>query len=187
MAFLGSGLSRRLYAELATFGLVGAVCLAADILLFNLFAFGLGMAPVRAKALQLVITAVIAFFGHRHVTFRHRHGGGYRREVSTFLTSTAATVLLSLAPVWAARHVLGITSVLGLNVANLIGIGLGTAVRYLSYRYVVWIHDHPAQQLGEPFVVDERPGSGAGGAVDGLAREHRRGRLLEVQDELIRE
>src|SRR5438552_10668301 len=125
---------RGLVAELAVFGVVGVVCLVADIVLFNVFAFGAGLNPILAKSIGLVITGVMAFFGHRHMTFRHRRGGGLGREIWRFLLATLATVILSLLPLYAARHVAGITSFVGLNVANLVGVALGTAARYLAYR-----------------------------------------------------
>ena len=132
-------LKRALAAELTVFGVVGIVCLVADIVLFNAFVFGLGMGPVPGKAIGLVITGAMAFFGHRHFTFRRRRGPGrVGHEVSRFTVATVATILLSLLPVYAARHWFGVTSVVGLNVANIVGIGLATVVRFLAYRYVVW-------------------------------------------------
>src|SRR4051794_19714651 len=125
-------MTRRIYAELAAFGVVGAVCLVADVVLFNALAFGAGLNPVVAKLIGLVITGLMAFFGHRHITFRHRHGGSYGREVSRFLAATATTVFLSLVPLFAARHLAGVTSIVGLNVANVLGIALGTVARYLA-------------------------------------------------------
>jgi putative flippase GtrA len=132
-------IKRALIAELTVFGFVGVACLVADIVLFNVFVFGVGMGPVPGKAIGLVITGAMAFFGHRHFTFRHRRlPGRVHHEVGRFVVATGATILLSLLPVYAARHVVGVTSVLGLNIANVVGIALGTAVRYLAYRYVVW-------------------------------------------------
>ena len=65
-------------------------------------------------------------------------GGGYRREVPLFVLVTLVTVVLSLLPLYAVRHMAGLTSVLWLNLANLIGIALGTAARFGAYRGMVW-------------------------------------------------
>jgi putative flippase GtrA len=169
---------QRLHAELAAFGVVGGICLATDLVLFNVFAFKLGITPVLAKAIDMVITGVMAFFGHRFITFRHRDGGGIRREVPVFVAVTLASVALGLLPLVIVRHGLGLTSVLALNVANLLGIALGTAARYVSYRGVVWKHD-PQTSAGS---VVQLP------IVDST-RSHQvtRGRLLEMQDELVGE
>jgi putative flippase GtrA len=185
--------TRRLYAELAAFGVVGAACLVADIALFNALAFGAGLNPVLAKLLGLVATGLMAFFGHRHITFRHRHGGSYGREVSRFLASTVATVILSLVPLYVARHVAGITSVVGLNVANLVGIALGTVARYLAYRHIVWVHAGSDEPVGEAvaasWVGEDDAGSGsAEAAAASLSGDQRgTGGVLQLQDELVRE
>jgi len=131
-------LKRFVKAEFAVFGFVGAACLVGDIVFFNVFAFKLGMPPLVAKSVSMIITGAMAFFGHRHLTFRARAGGGYRREVPLFVVITLATVVLSLLPLYVVRHMAGLTSVLWLNIANLIGIAPGTAVRFGAYRGLVW-------------------------------------------------
>src|SRR5581483_3347749 len=104
----------------------------------NFFAFTVGLTPVLAKAVDMVITGVMAFFGHRMWTFRHRHGGGAQREVTMFTVVTVASVALSLLPLVVARHWIGTSSVFWLNIANLVGIVLGTAARYVTYKGLVW-------------------------------------------------
>ena len=188
MSRLRKALPRRLVAELAAFGTVGAICLIADVVLFNVFAFVVGMTPVLAKCVGLVITGLMAYFGHRHVTFRHRHGGGYRRELPRFVAVTVVTVVLSLLPLYLARHVAGLTSVLALNVANIVGIALGTAARYLAYRFFVWTHLHEGDAASG--VAPTAPVSGGGVVAAGsdISLDDPRGRgLLEVQHELVRE
>ena len=170
---------KRLVAELAAFGVIGVVCLASDILLFNLLAFGLGLQLLVAKSIGMVITGTMAYFGHRHVTFRHREGGGHGREVPVFVVVTLATVALSLAPIYAVRHLAGSSSVLWLNIANLTGIALGTITRYVAYRTLVW------SDTGER--ADES-GRGAG-LIDVTVPSDHAGhlRVLEVDYELVRE
>ena len=148
-------------AEFAVFGIVGAACLVGDIVFFNVFAFKVGMPPLIAKCVSMVITGAMAFFGHRHLTFRTRAGGGYRREVPMFVLVTLVTVVLSLLPLYVVRHMAGLTSVLWLNVANLIGIALGTAARYGAYRGLVW-----SQVEVEAPVLPLAPLTSAGDAVD---------------------
>ena len=159
-------LKQLLRAEFAVFGFVGAACLVGDVVFFNVFAFQVGMSPLVAKSVSLVITGAMAFFGHRHLTFRGRAGGGYRREVPLFVLVTLVTVVLSLLPLYAARHLAGLTSVLWLNVANLVGIALGTAARFGAYRGVVWT---TVETTGGPegsAAVVVSPLSSAGDPVD---------------------
>jgi putative flippase GtrA len=168
----------RLLAEAAAFGVIGALCLASDIVLFNLLAFGLGLPLLLAKSIGMVITGTMAYLGHRHVTSRHREGGGHGREIPVFVAVTLATVALSLLPIYLVRE-LGSTSVLWLNVANLTGIALGTITRYVAYRTLVW------SDRTEPV---EGSGRGAGVGDERLAG-HDAGPLgrLEVDYELVGE
>lgn len=135
----------QIVAEMATFGAVGAVCLVTDLVLFNVLTFGVGLLPEIAKGLTMVVTGTMAFVGHRSVTFRHRQGRGVVHEVPVFVAVTLLSLAAGLAPLWLAREVLGLTGPIWLNVANLIGIGLGAGARYLAYRHLVWATPRPAE------------------------------------------
>jgi putative flippase GtrA len=131
-------LRHRLAAELATFGLVGAICLATDIVLFNVLVFGADLAPVPAKIITMAITGTMSFFGHRHVTFRGRKGAGLSSEVFQFTALTALSLVAGLAPLWLVRNVADLGGPIWLNAANIVGIALGAGLRYVAYRQVVW-------------------------------------------------
>lgn len=169
MPFVARVLRHRLTAELATFGLVGGICLVTDIVLFNVLAFGLGVNPVLAKAVTMLVTGTMAFIGHRKVTFRHRKGAGLGREVVLFTAVTAASLVCGLAPIWLVRSGLDHTGPLWLNAANLVGIALGSVVRYLAYRHVVWGEDDPTHtsQPTEPAdpSATASPAPGAAGSA----------------------
>jgi putative flippase GtrA len=157
--FVARLLRHRLTAELATFGLVGGVCLVTDIVLFNVLAFGVGVAPVLAKAVTMLVTGTMAFIGHRTVTFRHRQGAGLGREAVLFAAVTAASLVAGLAPIWLVRSGLGHSGPLWLNAANLVGIALGSGVRYLAYRHVVWVEDPTSDRGGTPTPAPGATGS----------------------------
>ena len=54
----------------------------------------------------------------------------------------ARVACLTLATLAVAVHVLGVTSPLGVNLAgNVVGVALGTLVRYTCYRYLVFTGD----------------------------------------------
>ena len=182
-------LRQRLAVELAAFGVIGAVCLVSDIVLFNVFTFGAGLSPVAAKAVGMVITGTMAFFGHRHVTFRHHRGDqSYRREVTTFTVATLLTVLLSLLPLFVAKTVVGTHDVVLLNGANLLGIALGTLARYLAYRHVVWAAAPTGPDAGTGVDPAELGGGAAGFVENAVAgQDARPGGLLELEHELVGE
>jgi putative flippase GtrA len=171
-------LLQRLHPELGVFGVVGGICLVTDVVLFNVFVFELGMPAVLAKAVDMVITGVMAYFGHRFVTFRHRTGGGVRREVPAFIAVTLASVVLGLLPLVVVRHLLGVTTFFWLNIANLAGIALGTAARYVTYRSVVWKHLPVDPASGSRAIVVAEPA--------GARQVGSRG-LLEMEHELVGE
>ena len=165
---------RGLVAQVATFGVVGLVCLLTDIGLFNGLVFGLGRPPLEAKCWALLVTSSMAYLGHRQLTFRDRRGAGHRQDIARFAALTLLTTGLSLAPLYVARTIDG-TGVVWLNAANLVGIAMGAAVRFVGYRSLVWSQ---AAQLGD--------GSVPLGSA--LARDDvRRLGLLEMQDELVGE
>lgn len=124
--------------EVVAFGLVGGVCLATDVVLFNVLAFAAGLLPELAKGLTMLVTGTLAFLGHRYVTFRHRQGRGVAHEVPLFAIVTGLSLAAGLGPIWLARAVMGLNGALWLNAANLVGIALGAGARYLAYRHVVW-------------------------------------------------
>jgi putative flippase GtrA len=160
-------LRHRLVAELAAFGFVGGLCLATDIILFNVLVFGAGMAAVPAKALTMVVTGTIAFVGHRHVTFRHRRRLGISWEAPLFVAVTGLSLVAGLAPVWLARHVADLDGPVWLNAANLVGIAIGTVLRYMAYRHIVW------SDSDVPVAESEAATSEAATPVAGPARSAR--------------
>ncbi|MGY1604100.1 GtrA family protein [Geodermatophilus sp. SYSU D00815] len=144
---------RLLLKELSAFGVVGACCFVLDLALFQVCYAHLGVDAVTAKLVSTVVSTTAAYFGHRHWSFSHRARTGLRREYSLFVAVNAVTLLLGLAVVWTVRYPLGQESAWVLQLANLASIGLGTVVRYLSYRRWVFVaHDHPAAavRLDEP-------------------------------------
>jgi len=66
---------------------------------------------------------------------------------------------ITLTFVWFTHDVLGFTSLLADNIsANVIGLGLGTAVRFVLYRYWVW--GYRPNEPGEPSLAsldDQEP------------------------------
>jgi len=198
MVFMASAqlLRQRLAVELAAFGVIGAVCLVSDIVLFNVFTFGAGLSPIAAKSVGMVITGTMAFFGHRHVTFRHHRGDQtYRREVTMFVMATLLTVLLSLLPLFVAKNLVHTHDVVLLNGANLLGIALGTLARYLAYRHVVWAAAPTGPDAGtgiDPVELGGGGASGSGRVAAGLdqavaGEDTGPSGLLELEHELVGE
>jgi putative flippase GtrA len=125
---------RLLLKELSAFGIVGAVCFAIDILLFQLLYAHVGLGAVTAKLIATLVSMTVAYFAHRYWSFSHRARTGLRREYLLFAVVNGATLLLNIGVVAFVRYPLGQESPLVLQLANVAGIAAGTVIRYLCYR-----------------------------------------------------
>lgn len=141
---------RHLVHELAKFGIIGSVALVVDLGIFNalLFAGGEGPLhghPLTAKTVSVTVATTVAYFGNRHWTFRHRGRSGVRREYVLFFLLNGIGLAIALTCLATSHYLLDLTSPLADNVAaNVVGLGLGTAFRFWSYRRYVFVHpDEP--------------------------------------------
>jgi putative flippase GtrA len=147
---------RRLSPELVRFGTVGAIALIVDIGGFNLLRYGGGSGPLHgrpltAKALSTVAATIVAYAGNRWWTYRKHPRGNAAREYVTFFGLNAIGLVIGLAVLWFTHYVLNLTSPLSDNMALLVGIALGTAFRFWSYRRFVFTPGDPlAETLKEP-------------------------------------
>jgi putative flippase GtrA len=133
--------------ELSAFGVVGAVCFVIDVGLFQLLYAHVGLGAITAKGLATLVSMTVAYFAHRYWSFSHRARTGLRREYLLFAVVNGATLLLNVGIVAFVRYPLGQESALVLQVANIVGIALGTVIRYLAYRQWVFpAHDSSAAE-----------------------------------------
>jgi putative flippase GtrA len=118
------------------FGVVGLLGYVVDLSIFNVLRLGAAEdasqvlwynAPLGAKFISVSVATLVTWFGNRYWTFRE-----HRRQ--NFLLE-----LLSLACLWVSHYVLGYTSLLADNIsANVIGLVIATAFRFIAYRY--WVY-----------------------------------------------
>jgi putative flippase GtrA len=141
---------RLLAKELSAFGVVGGVCFFIDVLLFQLLYVYVGLGAVTAKCLATLVSMTVAYFAHRYWSFSHRARTGLRREYLLFALVNGATLLLNVGAVAFARYTLGQEGALVLQMANVAGIAVGTAIRYLSYRRWVFPAQVPTAASSPP-------------------------------------
>jgi putative flippase GtrA len=120
--------------ELSAFGVVGVVNLFVDIGLFNLMHFGVGLGPLTSKVISTSVATTSAYFMNRHWSFSHRARTGLAREYTLFFLLNGVALAMGLVVLGMTRYGFGLTDKLSLNVANLIGIGVGTMFRFWSYK-----------------------------------------------------
>lgn len=129
---------RGLFSELAKFGTVGAMSFAIDVAIFNAVLLVLDK-PLTAKVISTVFAATNAFLLNRAWSFKHRERTTVRREYSLFFVLNAVGLSISLLCLAVSHYVLGFESRLADNIAaNGVGLVLGTAFRFWSYRRFVW-------------------------------------------------
>lgn len=135
---------RQLLAQVLKFGLVGGVGFLVDTGIYNLLVLTvlsderfLG-APLVAKAIATVVAIATNWLGNRLWTFRqHRRHDSTREGVEFFAVSLVGLVIGAL-PLGVSHYLLGWDSLFADNIANLVGLGLGSVFRFALYRWWVF-------------------------------------------------
>ncbi|TMR96118.1 GtrA family protein [Nonomuraea basaltis] len=137
---------RRLYErfaslvhELAKFGSIGAVAFLIDLGLLNLCSVVLELGPLTSKVAAATVSTTFAYAGNRYWTFRHREQSGLRREYFLFFLLNGIALLFGMLTIGFTTYTLNLHDTLSLNIANIVGVGLGTLFRYWSYKKWVFL------------------------------------------------
>jgi len=142
-----------LVRELMKFGVVGSVALVVDIGVFNLVLHATDK-PLTAKTVSTVLATTVAYVGNRNWTFRRRSKSTVRREYALFFLLNAVGLGIALSCLAISHYVLDFTSRLADNIAaNVIGLGLGTAFRFWSYRR--WVFPELLPEAAAPDALQE--------------------------------
>jgi putative flippase GtrA len=143
---------RLLLKEISGFGVVGAVCFAADLGLFQLLYAHLGVGAVTAKVASTLVATTMAYLGHRFWSFSHRVHQRPARQYAVFALINGFTLLFGAVVVAVVRYPLHHEGVLLIQIANLGSIAVGTVVRYFGYRQ--WVFTAPGPVAEEPEGAD---------------------------------
>jgi putative flippase GtrA len=134
--------------ELSAFGAVGVINLFVDIGLFNALHFGQGIGPLTSKVISTTVATTSAYFMNRYWSFSHRARTGLAREYTLFFLLNGVALLMGLLVIGTTRYGLGLTDKFSINMANLVGIGIGTVFRFWSYKR--WVFPaHQARGLAD--------------------------------------
>ncbi len=125
--------------EGAKFGIVGLSGVVVVIVGADLLRYSLGLEKFIALTLATVAATVATFLGNRYWSFRHRQGSGAGNESVMFFVLNGVGLLIQYACLGLVTDVVGLQGRLWYNVANLLGIGLGTLFRFWSYRKWIWV------------------------------------------------
>ena len=142
-----------LVREMLKFGVVGAVAFVIDFGGYNLLVYGphlMGMLgegatqgvlhdkPLTAKIISAALATVVAWLGNRLWTFRHRRNRQAVHELALFVFFNVVAMVMAVACLGISRYVLGLDSQLSDNLANIVGIAIGTLFRFWAYRKFVF-------------------------------------------------
>jgi putative flippase GtrA len=139
--------TRRMLAELLRFLAVGGIATAVSFLGFNALVHGAltGVAPMKDRpvAAYIMVNAVagvVAYAGMRVWAFRHRQVRDAVSSVVSFFVLGAMTMTVPVVCLMVSRSVLGLSTVWADNIsANVVGLGLGTALRFWVFRRFVFL------------------------------------------------
>lgn len=142
--------SSALLQQLWKFALVGGVGFVVDVAVFNalrLTVFAperVHEGPLLAKTVSTAIAIIANWLGNRYWTFGPHRSTRGAMEALEFLAVSVLGMLVGLACLWVSHYLLGLDTVLADNISsNVIGLGLGSAVRFALYRQ--WVY-HPARR-----------------------------------------
>ncbi|WP_279432487.1 GtrA family protein [Labedella endophytica] len=145
------------------FGVVGGVGFVIDVGLFNLLRVGVFgddhffQGAIGAKLVSTSVAIVFNWIGNRYWTFREHRRSDVLREFAEYVAVAIGGLLIGLLCLWVSHHVLGFTSLLADNIsANVVGLVLGTAFRFLLYRFWVWGHHRTTRRELEETDVEVR-------------------------------
>jgi putative flippase GtrA len=125
--------------ELTKFGTIGAAAFVIDTGLYNLFLLVVDLGPLTSKVFATVVSASFAYVGNRFWTFRHREQSGLRREYFLFFLLNGIALLFGVLVIGFTTYTLKMDDPVSANIANIIGVGLGTLFRFWSYKKWVFL------------------------------------------------
>ncbi len=134
---------RQLINEGAKFGIIGI----AGVVVYNLVDNALlGVGPLKAATVAVIVTTVISYVANRYWSFRHRERTTVPRETVLFFALNGVGLLIQWAAVGFTYYGIGETGKLANFIANNLGIVLGTLFRFWSYRKWVWAAQQAAPE-----------------------------------------
>jgi putative flippase GtrA len=128
------------------FGVVGLVGYVVDVGIFNLLRVGFSHVPpfnepFVPKIISVAVAIAITWFGNRYWTFREHRRKNYLLELLEFGAVAIGGLLIGLLCLFVSHSILGLTDPLSDNISgNVVGLLLGTAFRFLLYRF--WVYGH---------------------------------------------
>lgn len=144
---------RHLSRPAAAFAVVGLGGMCIDLAVFNVLRLGIlgpGLSltakPLTASVISATFAIVFNWLGGRYWAFRANRRPDVARELLEYVLVALLGLGIGLATLAFTHYTLGLTSLLADNLSkNVLGLGLGTAARFLLLRFWVW---RPSRSTG---------------------------------------
>jgi putative flippase GtrA len=135
------------YREILKFGIVGAMAFVIDVGVMNLLRHTiLEDKPTTAKFISASLATLFAWAGNRTWTFRHRRSRPVHHEMALFAITNVIALCIGVGCIAFSHYVLDQRTLLADNIANIVGIGLGTIFRFWAYREFVFRNEIIAEE-----------------------------------------
>lgn len=134
-----------LIPEASKFLTIGGFAYVIDTGLFNLLRYVgddplLSDKPLTAKIVSASVATLFAYFGNKQWTYASRTGRKMSQEILLFFILNAVAMGIAVVCLFISHYILDFTSPLADNIAaNVVGVGLGTLFRFVTYRKWVFV------------------------------------------------
>ena len=159
--------ARVLMAQLARFAVVGGAGFLLDIGIFNVLRFTvfspqrMHEGPILAKVVSVTVAILVNWIGNRLWTFQQARRADWVREAAEFAAVSVAGGVIALLCLAVSHDLLRLTSPLADNIsANVVGLLLGSAFRFVGYR--AWVFSRTRQAAGAARAIARLPLAGEG-------------------------
>jgi putative flippase GtrA len=131
---------QQLAHEAMKFGLVGILNTLINLAVFNALLVGIhDVGRVKANFVATGVATVFAYLMSRYWTFRDRPSDhSTSREFMLFIVFNVIGLGIESALIGGTVYVLGASSILAVNIAKVLGLGIGTVFRFWAYRTFVF-------------------------------------------------
>ncbi|MFI6153579.1 GtrA family protein [Kitasatospora sp. NPDC051170] len=126
-----------LTGEVVKFGIVGLSGVVVNFAVFWVCINGLGLASLRSNIAATVIAIATNYLGYRYWLYRDRDAASRKREITLFLIFSGIGMLIETGVLAFTVYLLGLDSHYEQLGAKVVGLGLGTVFRFVSYR--TWV------------------------------------------------
>ncbi|MFG2819005.1 GtrA family protein [Kitasatospora sp. NPDC048365] len=141
---------RGMSPEMLGFAVIGLSGVVVNFAIFWVCVNGLGLASLRSNVVATVIAIATNYLGYRYWLYRDRDAASRQREITLFLLFSGIGMLIETGVLALSRYGLGLDGHYEQLGAKVVGLGVATVFRFVSYR--TWVFK-AMPELAEPEVV----------------------------------